>query len=646
MAVLSQSDIDEYLNETVGNNYRILSDVARGLKKERDKLHNQLLGRENETSDDELWLVVGKDARNVISQLKSLGTLCKDFNMKLSRKELLATEEEKISLLPLIRNLTELEQLKKYLYWIKITREMNLDITTSLSLNSMDHCVDAFIELESVVKKLCDTSCRHLKKYMTNVCEDKRMQLIDKLSGDMNEILKVINWPMTKDTSTKSLKLWEGKKSSFLSTFHHLFTIDRDKMEEGSVTDIFDHIPLPVDILLSPLRKRFKFHFYGDKQTNSKDKPEWYLTQVSTWINDHTQFIEQELQPALSRDIHLNIKVEFMRGLLQEVVSKVTYELTPSNHPHNNGILDDDFLTSHLIDELLIFEKELRTIHHYPQSYPTALCVLLEEIPLCRWLNLEKQFAAKKLKCITESSSAWNPFYMEVIDVDDLKVPECADKLMQLIAGISERFKQIPLLYVRLQFLELQSDLLLEFHRDLTDNVTETLSNPLSPRFFAYLNASHYISTVLNRWGEETFYLELHYYNRQLSINKLDKIENMLEQIELLRKIDPEYAQLEGTAFEHVVGAFDRLINDMIDSLVSFLSKLIRTALTQYRRERWHNMTLTSSESLELSPAALPFILKIQEIFHTIKTNVTHLLMDTILDHTYTSIDDIILQEV
>jgi hypothetical protein len=57
-------------------------------------------------------------------------------------------------------------------------------------------------------------------------------------------------------------------------------------------------------------------------------------------------------------------------------------------------------------------------------------------------------------------------------------------------------------------------------------------------------------------------------------------------------------------------------------------------------------MTLTSSESLELSPAALPFILKIQEIFHTIKTNVTHLLMDTILDHTYTSIDDIILQEV
>jgi sulfur transfer complex TusBCD TusB component (DsrH family) len=43
MAVLSQSDIDEYLNETVGNNYRILSDVARGLKKERDKLHNQVI---------------------------------------------------------------------------------------------------------------------------------------------------------------------------------------------------------------------------------------------------------------------------------------------------------------------------------------------------------------------------------------------------------------------------------------------------------------------------------------------------------------------------------------------------------------------------------------------------------------------------
>lgn len=29
---------------------------------------------------------------------------------------------------------------------------------------------------------------------------------------------------------------------------------------------------LPMQLLLEPLRKRFKFHFYGNKQTNSLDK--------------------------------------------------------------------------------------------------------------------------------------------------------------------------------------------------------------------------------------------------------------------------------------------------------------------------------------------------------------------------------------
>ena len=67
-----------------------------------------------------------------------------------------------------------------------------------------------------------------------------------------------------------------------------------------------------------------------------------------------------------------------------------------------------------------------------------------------------------------------------------------------------ERFKQIPNLFLRLQFLELQTDLLLEFHQDLSDNVQTVLSVPLAPRFSAYLNAANYIASLLKKWGEET----------------------------------------------------------------------------------------------------------------------------------------------
>jgi hypothetical protein len=36
----------------------------------------------------------------------------------------------------------------------------------------------------------------------------------------------------------------------------------------------------PLEIILAPLKKRFKFHFSGNKKTNNPEKPEWYLQQV------------------------------------------------------------------------------------------------------------------------------------------------------------------------------------------------------------------------------------------------------------------------------------------------------------------------------------------------------------------------------
>ena len=73
-----------------------------------------------------------------------------------------------------------------------------------------------------------------------------------------------------------------------------------------------------------------------------------------------------------------------------------------------------------------------------------------------------------------------------------------------LFLSLLERFRCIPSLYIKLQFLELQVDLLLEFQRDLADNVSKVQSTPLSERFSAYLNATHYMVSLLQKWGEET----------------------------------------------------------------------------------------------------------------------------------------------
>lgn len=80
-------------------------------------------------------------------------------------------------------------------------------------------------------------------------------------------------------------------------------------------------------------------------------------------------------------------KVELTRGLVQELVKKLRHELNPTNHP----TINDDYLFSHLIDELLLFDKELCILHSYPDLYPRCIAVVQDECVLCRWRNVEKQ---------------------------------------------------------------------------------------------------------------------------------------------------------------------------------------------------------------------------------------------------------------
>ena len=81
------------------------------------------------------------------------------------------------------------------------------------------------------------------------------------------------NWPMTKDTSTKSQDAWRERHPQFVTCFKHLLAIDKNgHRSRNTIPDIMDPIMLPVELLLLLLRKRFKYHFYGSKITNTPDK--------------------------------------------------------------------------------------------------------------------------------------------------------------------------------------------------------------------------------------------------------------------------------------------------------------------------------------------------------------------------------------
>lgn len=73
----------------------------------------------------------------------------------------------------------------------------------------------------------------------------------------------------------------------------------------------FAPISLPITFLVRPLRQRFIYHFAGAKLTNRQDKPEWFFTQILTWIKDHVQWVQKNIQPVADSIgfEHLDIKV-------------------------------------------------------------------------------------------------------------------------------------------------------------------------------------------------------------------------------------------------------------------------------------------------------------------------------------------------
>ena len=154
---------------------------------------------------------------------------------------------------------------------------------------------------------------------------------------------------------------------------------DPSNVADHVILSRFTPSSLAIQELIYPLLKRFLYHFGGNRPTNRRDKPEWYMRQVLQWIGDHATFIETNVQPLYAPNDALT---DFSRGLVQLAVEKLVKD-TPV-------ILEDDTILAHTIGEVLSFESELRSSYNYPSSQPSALLVLSQPQFFTRWIALER----------------------------------------------------------------------------------------------------------------------------------------------------------------------------------------------------------------------------------------------------------------
>ncbi|XP_038064366.1 RAD50-interacting protein 1-like isoform X2 [Patiria miniata] len=584
----------------IGEDVKTLSKVQellQGALDEKKILEQQLTAVSTETPTRIQGALQG--AERAMQQMESLTTSNKQSrratNSHLNRAEPMVQELRQMT-----EKVQELERCMEYMKWLALVEELSSEVQKGISLGAMPSAVAHFAKLAQVSEAVRGSACSNLLAFVTSTILFWYKILKEKLSSEFDEVLKALNWPFVHSAvpmpppPAQQIEL----KNRVETLFGQLVKLQLPDtlVSEDFSTQEYSRLPgsrpllLPLHLMLQPLRKRFRYHFHGKKQTNGLDKPEWYLTQVLNWIRDHSDFLDNTIQPILEAEhlSHINAKVEFTRGLLNIVAAKLEHDIPE--------LLFDEQLLSHTIDEHLLFNRELRNNYSYPAGQPDCLHVLTGKECFERWLVVEKKFAVEKIDSLLAAQTAWFPQYRDLEETDDLKVPECVESFMTLMLVITERYRVLPSPTHHLRFLELQLDLLDDFRVRLLQVMKLESTDPLAGRHSAILNGANYIIDILKEWSEQVFFLQLQYYSKEQET--MESFNSALETLTASQDIskisqgfrDGQLDVLEGTVFDEILHLYDLLRIDMTATLQRTAVSDIKSRARPYRKDKWFAM--------------------------------------------------------
>lgn len=315
------------------------------------------------------------------------------------------------------------------------------------------------------------------------------------------------------------------------------------------------------------------------------------------WIGNHAHFLDEKIQPILDKaSCAVNARLEFSRGLVMLILEKLASDIP--------CLLYDDNLFCHLVDEVLLFERELHSVHGYPSTFASCMHILSEETCFQRWLTVERKFALQKMDSMLSSEAVWVSQYKDITDVDEMKVPDCAEVFMTLLLVITDRYKNLPTAPRKLQFLELQKDLVDDFRIRLTQVMKEETRAPLDFRYCAILNAVNYISTVLADWADNVFFLQL-----QQAALEVFAENSALSKLQL-----GQLASMESSVFDDMINLLERLKLDMLTRQVDHVFREVKDAAKLYKKERWLSLPSQCEQAvMSLSSSACPLLLTLRD---------------------------------
>ncbi|XP_054669571.1 RAD50-interacting protein 1 isoform X2 [Grus americana] len=596
--------VSEFVEREVGNDYdslRKLDNLIDKLSENKKQLEEQVLTVSSEVPKRiQNALKNAEDSKKSLSRLLEEETLLSDS----ISSHLLKAQPWMEDLDVLISQVEEIERHLSYLKWISRIEELSDSIQQYLMTNNVPEAASTLAFMAELDIKLQESSCSHLLAFVRSTVKFWHKILKDKLSSDFEEVLTQLRWPFVGPPQSQAFGLaapaiaadvYNNLEMLFcqllkLQTSDELLTKPKQLPEKYSLPPS-PPIILPIQIMLNPLQKRFKYHFTGNKQTNVLNKPEWYLTQVLMWIGNHAKFLDDKIQPILDKaGSSVNAGLEFSRALVMLILEKLAVDIP--------CLLYDDTLFCHLVDEVLLFERELYSVHGYLSSFPSCMHILSEESCFQRWLTVEKKFALQKMDSMLSSEAAWISQYKDITDVDEMKVPDCAETFMTLLLVITDRYKNLPTASRKLQFLGLQKELVDDFRIRLT----------------------------------QLQQAELEVRAESNAVSKLQ-----LGQL----------ASMESSVFDEMINLLERLKHDMLTRQVDHVFREVKDAAKLYKKERWLSLPSQAEQAvMSLSSTACPMLLTLRDRLLQLEQQLCHSLFKIFWQMLAEKVDIYIYQEI
>jgi hypothetical protein len=269
---------------------------------------------------------------------------------------------------------------------------------------SNEAALGPYKQLQSLVTRMvplqvnAEGAAPHLLDHIVKTSQSLRRQIKGAFSADMEVLLKQLKWPNPKAAIPATLQdKWDACVSKLLDLqMHELEALESAPAGKSGVK--YPAVLFPLEVLVEPLQMRFRYHFDGDRPTNRLDKPEYFLTNVTTLLNDYTDFLNNYVQPVLLRhfkgtdlalnSVYIDATSALVTALLPMLRSKILATLPK--------VSSDPQLMSHLMHEIMSFDTTLRDDWRYDGGNGIdgwkglAWEVLVEKDWFGLWLQVEK----------------------------------------------------------------------------------------------------------------------------------------------------------------------------------------------------------------------------------------------------------------